>query len=38
MGLTLERIFTELEGVPIRDEVWPRFLGDNARHVLGLNP
>ena len=23
MGLSLERIFAELPGVPLRDEVWP---------------
>ena len=37
MGLSLERIFTELPRVPLRDEVWPRFLRDNARRVLGLD-
>ncbi len=36
MGLTLERIFSELPGVALRDEVWPKFLRDNARRVLGL--
>jgi len=36
-GLTLERIFTELPGVPFRDHVWPRFLRDNARRVLHLD-
>lgn len=35
-GLTLERIFTELDDVPLRDDVWPRFLAGNARRVLGL--
>ncbi|MBS1837166.1 MAG: amidohydrolase family protein [Actinobacteria bacterium] len=37
MGLTLERIFTELPQVPLRDEVWPKFLRGNARRVLGLD-
>jgi predicted TIM-barrel fold metal-dependent hydrolase len=36
VGLTWERIFGELDQVPLRDEVWPRFLRDNALEVLGL--
>jgi predicted TIM-barrel fold metal-dependent hydrolase len=36
MGLTLERIFTELASVPFNDEVWPEFLGANAARVLKL--
>ena len=36
MGLTLERIFSELPDVPLRDEVWPKFLRDNAARVLRL--
>ena len=36
MGLSLERIFSELADVPLRDEVWPKFLRDNARKVLQL--
>jgi predicted TIM-barrel fold metal-dependent hydrolase len=35
-GLTLERIFTEFEDVPLKDDVWPKFLRDNARAVLKL--
>jgi predicted TIM-barrel fold metal-dependent hydrolase len=35
-GLTLERIFTELPAVPLRDAVWPKFLRENARRVLGI--
>ena len=35
-ALTLDRIFDELPGVPLRDEVWPRFLHDNAARILGL--
>ena len=38
MGLTLERIFSELPDVPFKDEVWPKFLRDNARKVLRLDP
>ncbi|MHB8670295.1 MAG: amidohydrolase family protein [Acidimicrobiales bacterium] len=36
MGLSLERIFSELENVPFRDHVWPKFLRDNAVRVLKL--
>ncbi len=36
MGLSLDRIFAELADVPLRDEVWPRFLRDNAARILGL--
>jgi len=36
MGLSLERIFTDMPGVPFRDEVWPKFLSGNARRVLKL--
>ena len=35
-GLSLDRIISELPDLPLAPEVWPRFLGDNARHVLGL--
>ena len=36
VGLTWDRIFAELADLPLRDEVWPRFLRDNACQVLGL--
>ncbi len=36
MGLTLERIFNELPGVAFRDEVWPKFLRENAARVFKL--
>jgi predicted TIM-barrel fold metal-dependent hydrolase len=36
MGLTLERIFGDMPNVPFRDEVWPKFLRENAIRVLGL--
>ena len=36
MGLSLERIFTDMPNVPFRDEVWPKFLHENARRVLKL--
>lgn len=35
-GLELDRIFSELEQVPFRDHVWPKFLSENARRVLKL--
>lgn len=37
MGLTLERIFTEMVQVGFDDDVWPGFLHDNAARVLGLD-
>jgi hypothetical protein len=36
MGLSLERIMTELPGVAFKDEVWPKFLRTNALRVLGV--
>ncbi|MEX0846747.1 MAG: amidohydrolase family protein [Ilumatobacteraceae bacterium] len=36
MGLSLDRIFAELPAVPLRDEVWPKFLRSNAMRVFGL--
>jgi predicted TIM-barrel fold metal-dependent hydrolase len=35
-GLTLERIFSDMPGVPFRDAVWPKFLRENAARVLKL--
>ena len=35
-GLSLDRIFAEMPHVPFRDHVWPKFLHENARRVLGL--
>ena len=37
MGLTLERIVTELPDVPFKGDVWPKFLTGNARRVLRLD-
>jgi len=37
MGLSLERIFRELPDVPFRDEVWPKFLRENAMRVFKLD-
>jgi len=36
MGLSLERIMGDLPSVPFREAVWPKFLRENARRVLGL--
>ena len=36
MGLSLERIMTEMPNVPLKDDVWPKFLRSNAVRVLGL--
>jgi hypothetical protein len=36
MGLSLERIMRELPRVPFRDEVWPKFLHQNAARILKL--
>jgi len=38
MGLSLERIFTEMPDVPFRDHVWPKFLRENALRVFNLEP
>lgn len=37
MGLTLHRIFEELPHVGFKDDVWPKFLAENARRVLKLD-
>lgn len=36
-GLSLERIFREMKDVPLRDEVWPKFLRTNATRLFGLD-
>ena len=36
MGLSLERIFSELPSVGFRDHVWPKFLRENATRLLKL--
>ncbi len=36
MGLSLDRIFEEMPNVPFKDEVWPKFLRDNAVRVFDL--
>jgi predicted TIM-barrel fold metal-dependent hydrolase len=37
MGLSLERIFTDMQNVPFKDEVWPKFLRENAQRVFKLD-
>jgi predicted TIM-barrel fold metal-dependent hydrolase len=37
MGLSLRRIFRELDDVPFKDDVWPKFLRDNAVRVFKLD-
>ncbi|MFT4918537.1 MAG: putative TIM-barrel fold metal-dependent hydrolase, partial [Zhongshania aliphaticivorans] len=36
MGLSLDRIFKDMPNVPFKDEVWPKFLRENARRVFKL--
>ena len=36
MGLSLDRIFKDMENVPFKDEVWPKFLRENAVKVFKL--
>jgi predicted TIM-barrel fold metal-dependent hydrolase len=35
-GLTLERQFADLPHVPFKDEVWPKFLRENALRVFRI--
>ena len=37
MGISLERIFKDMPHVPLRDEVWPKFLRENAQRVFKLD-
>ena len=36
MGMSLERIMSDMENVPFKDEVWPKFLRGNAMKLFGL--
>lgn len=36
MGLSLDRIMSDMRHVPFKDEVWPKFLRENAMKVFGL--
>jgi uncharacterized protein len=35
-GLSLERIFREMQDLPLKDEVWPKFLRENAKRVFKI--
>lgn len=37
MGLSLDRIMCDMQDLPLKDDVWPKFLSGNARHVLKLS-
>jgi predicted TIM-barrel fold metal-dependent hydrolase len=37
MGLSLDRIFRELPDVPLKADVWPKFLRENAMRVFKLD-
>ena len=37
MGLSLDRIFSELPDLPLKAEVWPKFLRENAMRVFKLD-
>jgi hypothetical protein len=37
-GLTYDRIWGDMPNVPFNEDVWPKFLRENAMHVLGLEP
>ena len=36
MGLSLERIMSDMQNVPFKDNVWPKFLRENAMRVFNL--
>ncbi len=36
MGLSLERIFSDMENLPLKPDVWPKFLRENAKKVFGI--
>ncbi|MDT0574577.1 amidohydrolase family protein [Croceicoccus sp. F390] len=36
MGLSLDRIFSDMENVPFKDHVWPKFLRENATNLFKL--
>jgi predicted TIM-barrel fold metal-dependent hydrolase len=36
VGIPWSQVFAQLDALPLRDEVWPRFLRDNALEVLGV--
>ncbi|MEM9704734.1 MAG: amidohydrolase family protein [Pseudomonadota bacterium] len=36
MGLSLDRIFKDMPIVPLKEDVWPKFLYENAARVFGI--
>lgn len=36
MGMSLDRIFEDMDKVPFKDHVWPKFLRENAQRVFKL--
>lgn len=36
-GLSYDRIFSEMDDLPLKDDVWPLFLRENARRVYKLD-
>ncbi|MEP2735127.1 MAG: hypothetical protein ABJP34_02425 [Erythrobacter sp.] len=36
-GLSYERIFGEMDDLPLNDDVWPKFLRENAKTVYKLD-
>ncbi len=37
MGLSIERIMSDMQNVPLKDEVWPKFLYGNAAKILKID-
>ena len=37
MGLSLERIMGDMQHVGFNDDVWPKFLRDNAARILKID-
>jgi predicted TIM-barrel fold metal-dependent hydrolase len=37
MGLSLERIMGDMQHVGFSDDVWPKFLRDNAARILKID-
>ena len=37
MGLSLDRIMSDMQNVPFKDEVWPKFLRENAMRCSDSN-
>jgi predicted TIM-barrel fold metal-dependent hydrolase len=37
VGLSWDRVFADLPDLPLKDDVWPKFLRDNALRVMGID-